>query len=260
MGLFAKVNVLNQIRRREYLNSHTIPAMSRFGRPIHRRKIWLLWARNPRRVKGLSNGLAKLENRSQRWMFDLKRPAYIIADADGLGVTAPASGSKGIGDQGRKQQKSPIQSGASLRGIGSFAIFCRRGIINFGHAPLKGTTQAGNIRLLKVFPKPLDTASDNPRLIRPGEIQAFKFNVTVKGKVGVGIRTESDQLDAKLFDSQFKRLASSPVMIQELELGEYLLTVETIPQASAPIQLHPFGARSYRGAAWRYRRRSSVNI
>ena len=78
-----------------------------------------------------------------------------------------------------------------------------------------------------------------PRLIRPGEIQVFTFDVTVKGKVGVGIRTESDQLDAKLFDSQFKRLAYSPVMIQELELGEYLLTVETIPQASGPIQYTP---------------------
>ena len=44
--------------------------------------------KKPRRVKGLSDGLSKLENRSQRWMFDLKRPAYIIADADGLGVTA----------------------------------------------------------------------------------------------------------------------------------------------------------------------------
>ena len=61
----------------------------------------------------------------------------------------------------------------------------------------------------------------------------------MKGKVGVGIRTESDQLDAKLFDNQFKQLASSPVMIQELEPRDYLLTVETIPQASAPIQYTP---------------------
>ena len=61
----------------------------------------------------------------------------------------------------------------------------------------------------------------------------------MKGKVGVGIRTESDELDAKLFDSQFKLLASSPVMIEELELGEYLLTVETILQALAPIQYTP---------------------
>ncbi len=184
--------------------------------------------KKPRRVKGLSNGLAKLENKSQRWMFDLKHPAYIIADADGPGVTALLADQKVIATSVGSDSK-----GRQLR------YFLPPGDYQLWTRPLEGTTQAGNIRLLKVFPKPLDTASDSPRLIRPGEIQVFKFNVTVKGKVGVGIRTESDQLDAKLFDSQFKRLASSPVMIQELELGAYLLTVETIPQASGPIQYTP---------------------
>ena len=194
--------------------------------------------KKPRRVKGLSDGRAKLENRSQRWMLDLKRPAYIIAEADGLGVTAL------LADQ--KVLATSVGSSASPDSVGILATrdrqlhyFLPPGDYQLWTRPLAGTTQAGNIRLLKVFPKPLDTASDKPRLIRPGEIQVFTFNVTVKGKVGVGIRTESDQLDAKLFDSQFKRLASSPVMIQELELGEYLLTVETIPQASGPIQYTP---------------------
>ena len=184
--------------------------------------------KKPRRVKGLSNGLAKLENRSQRWMFDLKHPTYIIADADGPGVTALLADQKVLATSVGSSNK-----GRQLR------YFLPPGDYQLWTRPLEGTTQAGNIRLLKVFPKPLDAASDSPRLIRPGETQAFKFNVTVKGRVGVGIRTESDQLDAKLFDSQFKRLAASPVMIQELELGEYLLTVETIPQASAPIQYTP---------------------
>ena len=181
--------------------------------------------KKPRRVKGLSNGLVKLENRSQRWMFDLKHSAYIIADADGPGVTALLA-----------DQKVLITNVGSSNKGRQLRYFLPPGDYQLWTRPLEGTTQAGNIRLLKVFPKPLDTASDNPRLIRPGEIQVFKFNVTVKGKVGVGIRTESDQLDAKLFDSQFKRLAASPVMIQELELGEYLLTIETVAQASGPIQ------------------------
>ena len=184
--------------------------------------------KKPRRVKGLSNRLAKLENRSQRWMFGLERSAYIIVDADAPGVTALLADrkvlTKRVGSSNKGRQLH------SFLPPGDYQLWTR---------PLKGTTQEGNIRLSKVFPKLLDTASDNLRLIRPGEIQVFKFNVTVKGKVGVGIRTESDQLDAKLFDSQFKRLASSPVMIQELELGEYLLMVETIPQASGPIQYTP---------------------
>ena len=194
--------------------------------------------KKPRRVKGLSDGGAKLENRSQRWMFDLKHPAYIIAEADGLGATALLAGQKVL--------TTNVGSSIGPDSVGTLATrdrqlryFLPPGDYQLWTRPLKGTTQTGNIRLLKVFPKPLDTASDKPRLIRPGEIQVFTFDVIVKGKVGVGIRTESDQLDAKLFDSQFKQLASSPVMIQELELGEYLLMVETIPQAPAPIQYTP---------------------
>ena len=184
--------------------------------------------KRPRRVKGLSEELATLEHRSQRWMFGLEQPAYIIADADEPGVTALLADQKILA----------TSIGSSNKGR-QLHYFLPPGDYQLWTRPLEGTTQAGNIHLLKVFPKPLNTASNSPRLIRPGEIQAFTFSVTVKGKVGVGIRTESDELDARLFDSQFKLLASSPVMIQELELGEYLLTVETIPQAPAPIQYTP---------------------
>lgn len=190
-------------------------------------KNWAFMGKKPRRVKGLSDKLATLENRSQRWMLDLERPAYIMAEADAPGITAL------LADQ--KVLTATVSSSRDRR----LHYFLPAGDYQLWTRPLKGTTQRGNIRLLKIFPKPLDTVSDSPRLIRPGEIQVFTFDVTVKGKVGVGIRTESDQLDAKLFDSQFKRLASSPVMIQELEPGNYLLTVEPIPQASAPIQYTP---------------------
>ena len=184
--------------------------------------------KRPRRMKGLSDGLAKLEDRSQRWVFGLEQSAYIIADADKPGVTALLADQKVLATSVGSSNK-----GRQLR------YFLPPGDYQLWTRPLEGTTPTGNIRLLKVFPKPLDTVSDSPRLLRPGEIQVFKFNVTVKGKVGVGIRTESDQLDAKLFDSRFQRLASSPVMIQDLELGEYLLMVETIPQAASPIQYIP---------------------
>lgn len=192
-----------------------------------REKDLALMGKKPRRVKGLSDELAKLENRSQRWMFGLDRPAYIVAEADVPGITAL------LADQKVLTTSVGSSKGRRLR------YFLATGDYQLWTRPLKDTTQTGSIRLLKVFPKPLETISDNPRLIRPGEIQVFTFRVTVKGKVGVGVRTESDQLAATLFDSQFESLASSPVMIQELEPGDYLLTVETIPQASTPIQYTP---------------------
>ena len=116
-------------------------------------------------------------------MFDLKHPAYIIVDADKPGVTALLADQKVLATSVGSSDK-----GRQLR------YFLPPGDYQLWTRPLEGTTQAGNIRLLKVVPKPLDTASENPRLIRPGEIQVFTFDVTVKGKVGVGIRTESDQL------------------------------------------------------------------
>lgn len=194
--------------------------------------------KRPRRAKSLSSGLAKLENKSQRWSFGLDRPTYIVADTDRPGITALLADKKVL-----------VTSVGSSTGPDSIGILATRdrqlgyflpaGDYQLWTRPLKGTTQAGTMHLLKIFPKPLETASDNPRLIRPSEIQVFTFRVTAKRKVGVGIRTESDQLDATLFDSQFKRLASSPVMIQELEPGDYLLTVETTPQAAAPVQYTP---------------------
>ena len=194
--------------------------------------------KKPRRVKGLSNGVAKLENRSQRWLFGLKRPAYIIADADAPGITALLADQKVL-TKSVGSNKGPDSIGILVTRDRQLRYFLSPGDYQLWTRPLKDTTQRGSIRLRTVFAKPLDAASDSLRLIRPGEIQVFTFSVTVKGKVGVGIRTGNDQLDAKLFDSKFKPLASSPVMIQELEVGEYLLTVEPVPQASAPIQYTP---------------------
>ena len=228
MGLSTKVNVFKQAGHRGILEISYGPGYVKIWEAAPQEKDLAFMGNKPRRVKGLSEGLATLENRSQRWMFGLEGAAYIVADADGPGVTALLADQKvlttSIGSNNRGRQ---------LR------YFLPPGDYQLWTRPLKDTKQAGDIRLLKVLPKSVNTAPDSPRLIRPGETQVFTFHVTVKGKVGVGIRTESDQLDAKLFDNQFKQLASSPVMIQELEPGDYLLTVETIPQASAPIQYTP---------------------
>ena len=204
------------------------PGYVKVWEAIPQEKDWAFMGKKPRRVKSLSKGLETLKNGSQRWMFGLERPAYIIADLDAPGVTALLA----------EQKVLTMSVGSGSKGR-QLRYFLPAGDYQLWTRPLKETPQTGKIRLLKIFPKPLDTTPDSPRLIRPGEIQVFTFNVTVKGKVGVGIRTESDQLDAKLYDSQFKRLASSPVMIQKMEPGDYLLTVETTPQASTPIQYTP---------------------
>jgi hypothetical protein len=100
--------------------------------------------------------------------------------------------------------------------------------------------QQGKLRLQKITPQPLDSdAASRTWLIHSGEIQVFRFQVTTKATVGVGVQTESDRLQTKLLDKQFKLLATGPLVFQELEAGEYLFTVRTISPSSPPVQYRP---------------------
>ena len=171
-----------------------------------------------------------LENKAQLWKFTLEHPSYITADADAPGATALLTEGKILA----------ISVGSNSKGR-QLDYFLPAGNYQLWTRPLKGLRQKGEIRLHKVFPHPLDEEAEKTKtwLIRPGETQVFRFHVAVEGKVGVGVRTESDQLGAKLFDSKFNMLAESPLMLQELEPGDYLLTVETSDLTSPPIQYSP---------------------
>ena len=67
----------------------------------------------------------------------------------------------------------------------------------------------------------------------------FHFQVTTQAKVGVGVQTESDQLETRLFDAQYNLMAEGPLIIQEMEPGEYILTVTTSSSMSPPLQYRP---------------------
>ena len=178
----------------------------------------------------LQNGIGALENKAQLWEFVLAQPSYITVDAETPGATALLA----------EQKILAISVGSDSKGR-QLNYFLPAGNYQLWTRPLKGLRQEGEIRLQKVFPHPLDEETEKTKtwLIRPGETQVFRFHVAAKGKVGVGVRTESDQLGAKLFDHKFDMLAESPLMLQELEPGDYLLTVETSDLTSPPIQYSP---------------------
>ena len=88
--------------------------------------------KKPRRVKSLSEGLATLANRSQRWMFGLERAAYIVADADAPGVTALLA-----------DQKVLIKSVGSGNKGRQLRYFLPQGDYQLWTRPLTETTQAG---------------------------------------------------------------------------------------------------------------------
>jgi len=181
-----------------------------------------------RDAKKLQNGIGTLEDKAQLWEFALEHLSYIDVNADAPGATALLE----------KEKILAISVGSDSKGrrlvyslpAGNYQLWTR---------PLKNLSQEGKIRLHKVRPHPLNGEAEKIWLIRPSETQIFAFHVVAKGKVGVGVRTESDQLEAKVFDSQFDMLAEAPLMIRELEPGDYLLTVETSNMTSLPVQYSP---------------------
>ena len=83
------------------------------------------------------------------------------------------------------------------------------------------------------------------QLIRPGEIQVFRFYVQEQGNVGVGLKTENDSLEAQLFDEKSHLVATGPLVLKKLPPGTYLLVVKTrhVPVQYRPVILGTKGSR-----------------
>jgi hypothetical protein len=111
---------------------------------------------------------------------------------------------------------------------------------------LPGTDSPGNLILKTITPTPLAEEEESPmQIIRPGELQVFRFSVKDESKVGVGLRTENDTLEARLFDEKSQLMATGPLMLKKLPPGTYLLVVETrdVPVQYRPIILGTKGSR-----------------
>ena len=78
-----------------------------------------------------------------------------------------------------------------------------------------------------------------PWLIQADEIQVFRFQVTTESTVGGGVQTESDRLQAELRDQHFQLLSSGPLMLKELDAGEYLVSVYISQPNTPPVQYRP---------------------
>ena len=182
-----------------------------------------------RAAKGLQESAVVLKNTAQHWTFLLEQPTYIIADANAPGITALIS-------QGQVLTTS-VGSGSIGRQL---EYFLPSGEYELWTRPLEGLRQNGELRLHKILPYALDEQSISKNwLIQAGETHMFSFRVTNLAKVGVGVQTESDQLETKLFDPDFNLIAEGPFIIQKMKVGEYIFTVKTASQDSPPIQYRP---------------------
>jgi hypothetical protein len=53
------------------------------------------------------------------------------------------------------------------------------------------------------------------------------------------VETESDRLYAELRDQQFQLIADGPLMLKDLDAGEYLFIVQTSLLNASPVQYRP---------------------
>ncbi len=167
------------------------------------------------------DSFVELRDEPQLWTLDLGAAAYVVVDTQAAGMTALLDGERvlelaaGAEPGGRKV--------ARYLEPGAWRVFTR---------PFVGADQAGVLAVHSVVPEDLeDGAADTLRFMGPHETQVFRFDVKLAGKVGVGVRSDSDAISAKLLDRDSQVLGEGMVVFADLEQGEYLLVIQTSNRA-----------------------------
>lgn len=180
-------------------------------------------------------GNLELQDAPQSWEFDLGESRLVSITTASPGVTALAMGDRiltlAVGDR---------ITGREIGGYlepGHYRIITR---------PLRGTPQSGRMHITALSIQTLPEGGAGWRLINPDETQAFRFEVTVAGKVGIGLATSSDRLTARLLDMSYREVDTGPLMIRELDPGAYILLVKggKVPIRFRPIVLGTNGSRT----------------
>ncbi len=180
-------------------------------------------------AENLQHEEGPLQNDLQIRTFSVNHPTYIIAQADTPGITAITS------------QNRILATSVSSRPTGrQIEYFLQPGEYQIWTRPLKGLRQNGTLYLHKITPYSLDNpALSKTWLIHADETQVFHFRISAKTTAGIGVQTESDRLESRLFNRQFTVIAEGPLIVQEMEAGEYILTVKTNDSTLAPVQYRP---------------------
>jgi hypothetical protein len=188
-------------------------------------------------------GMGQLTFQPQLWEFSLENPGYVNVETLEPTVIALLSGGQLL-----------YMSVSAFRGNHQLSYYLSAGTYRLwtrvlaGAAPVGAAGNYGNLRLNIIIPTVLEEGRESEmQIIRPGEIQVFSFAVEAEGtvNVGVGLKTESDSLEAQVFDERSRLVSTGPLMVKELSPGTYLLVVKTrdIPVQYRPVLLGAKGSR-----------------
>ena len=173
-------------------------------------------------IEEFHNNRGDMTGVAQVWPFSLKKPGFISVKTSAPVVLALLSEDKLLQmsvcyENKRCELNQYLQPG-------NYKLFTR---------PINGLSGKGILKLNKITP--IDINNDL-HLIRPGEIQVYRFSVKEHINVGVGLKTETDNLQAYLYDEKSRLISKGALMFGKLKPGKYILVVKA---HGTPVQYYP---------------------
>jgi hypothetical protein len=158
-----------------------------------------------------------LQPTQQAWTFALEVDSIVSLRADGDGVM-------GVFDRSGACVKATAGTGGR-----SILAMIPRGSYTLLTRPFANTTSVGGLVTLRpLMTVPLATDGEGaPVLIGPHDQVLYRFMVSAAGKVGCGIRAQSETLAATLFDARFTPIDTGRIFIRDLAPGPYYLLVSS---------------------------------
>lgn len=166
-------------------------------------------------LRELEPGKNNLKGKVSGWKLITDKPGFLKLSTGSGGVTTLLKDNKiletsyGLYPEGRDLYYY-LKSG-------EYQIYSR---------PFNGDKQSGDI--IYSFSEATELTEgglENELFITDGEKHIYTFIVANPGKVGVGVETDKDYLDVKLYNGDFSKLDSGSLLFRDMQEGRYFIIV-----------------------------------
>ena len=146
------------------------------------------------------------------------RPVYVRASGSGVLAILDGRGGTVAFAAGTEGQALLLSLPA-----GSYSVVAR---------PFLGSSRSGTLAAETVDVETrTESGEGGSRLLAPFRFHVYSFRVSRAGRVGVGVRAESDGLSVRLTDAAMRTISEGPLFLDELEAGVYNIVVEAREKA-----------------------------
>lgn len=167
--------------------------------------------------KEMNPGTNSLKNKISGWKLNIDEPGFVKLSTNSGGLTSLMQGNKllecsyGLFPEGR-----------------DLYYYLEKGEYQVYSRAFKGDKQSGE--MIYSFTKPVelrDGGLDKELFITEGESHIYTFLVKSNGKIGLGVETDKDYLNVKLYNSEFDEVNEGSLLFNDLEKGRYFVIVSS---------------------------------